>query len=213
MLAIFFQSLIIGYSGAMIPGPMFTYTVDKSIRYGVKPGLLVSLGHVLLELILVVLIFAGIGKVLASDLANIIIGIAGGLVLAYLGFNMLRDVYLDRISLDVKAGGGGKQGNMFLAGILLSATNPYFIIWWSAVGLALIMNAYQVFGFAGVAFFYVGHIIADISWFTFLAALVSKSRHLINIKIYKTTIALLAIFLIGFAVRFFANSLIQIVGS
>ena len=213
MLAIFFQSLIIGYSGAMIPGPMFTYTVDKSIRYGVKPGLLVSLGHVLLELILAVFIFAGIGKVLASDLANIIIGIAGGLVLAYLGFNMLRDVYLDRISLDVKAGGGGKQGNMFLAGILLSATNPYFIIWWSAVGLALIMNAYQVFGFAGVAFFYVGHIIADISWFTFLAALVSKSRHLINIKIYKTTIALLAIFLIGFAVRFFANSLIQIVGS
>lgn len=213
MLAIFLQSLIIGYSGAIMPGPMFTYTVDKSIRYGIKPGLLVSLGHAFLELILVILIFAGIGKYLATDLASIIIGLIGSLILAYLGFNMLRDVYLDRISLEAKVGEDSRQGNMFMAGMLLSATNPYFIIWWSAVGLALMMSAYQVFGVAGIALFYVGHILADISWFAFIAALVSKTRHLINIKIYKTAIALLAIFLIGFAIRFFANSVIHIIGN
>ncbi|MBK5263338.1 MAG: LysE family transporter [Peptostreptococcaceae bacterium] len=78
MLAIFLQSLIIGYSGAIMPGPMFTYTVDKSIRYGIKPGILVSLGHVFLELILVILIFAGVGKYLATDSAGVIIGLIGG---------------------------------------------------------------------------------------------------------------------------------------
>lgn len=196
-----------------MPGSMFTYTIDKSIRYGIKPGLLVSLGHAFLELILVVLIFAGIGKYLATDLANIVIGLVGGIILAYLGFNMLRDIYFDRISLEVKDGVESRDGNMFLAGMLLSATNPYFIIWWSAVGLALMMSAYQVFGFAGIVLFYIGHILADISWFTFIAALVSKTRHLINIKIYKTTIALLAIFLIGFAIRFFANSVLHIIGN
>ena len=213
MLAIFLQSLIIGYSGAMMPGPMFTYTVDKSINHGVKTGLLVSLGHAFLELILVVLIFAGVGKYLGSDLASTIIGIIGGIILAYLGFNMLRDVYENRISLETKVEKSSKQNNMLLAGVVLSATNPYFIIWWSAVGLALIMSAYSAFGIMGIALFYIGHILSDISWFTFVSALVSKTRHLINIKIYKTIIVVLAMCLIGFAIRFFSGSIIHIIGS
>ena len=213
MLAIFLQSLIIAYSGAIIPGPMFTYTVDKSIRYGIKSGILVSLGHVFLELILVILIFAGVGKYLATDSASTIIGLIGGLILGFLGFNMLKDVYLNRISLETKIGENDRQGNMLLAGMVLSATNPYFIIWWSAIGMALIMNAYNSFGITGVALFYVGHILADISWFTFVAALVSKTRHLINIKIYKTVIVLLALCLIGFAISFFTSSILHIMGS
>ena len=213
MLIIFLQSLIIGYSGAIMPGPMFTYTVDKSIRYGIKPGILVSLGHVFLELILVILIFAGVGKYLATDSASIIIGLIGGLILGFLGFNMLKDVYLNRISLETKIGDNDRQGNMFLAGLVLSVTNPYFIIWWSAIGMTLIMSAYNSFGITGVALFYVGHILADISWFTFVAALVSKTRHLINIKIYKTVIVLLALCLIGFAIRSFTSSILHIMGS
>lgn len=74
------------------------------------------------------------------------------------------------------------------------------------------MNAYNLFGIAGVALFYVGHILADISWFTFIAALVSKTRHLIHIKIYKTVIVLLALCLIGFAIRFFTSSILHIMG-
>lgn len=213
MLAIFLQSLIIGYSGAIMPGPMFTYTIDKSINHGVKTGILVSLGHAFLELILVILIFTGLGKYLGSDLASTIIGIVGGLILAYLGFNMLKDVYQNKISLETKVEGNSKQGNMLLAGVVLSATNPYFIIWWSAIGLALIMSAYSAFGVIGIAIFYIGHILADISWFTFVAALVSKTRHLINIKIYKTIVVILAICLIGFAFRFFSGSIVHIINA
>jgi len=212
MLAIFLQSLIIGYSGAIMPGPMFTYTVDKSMRYGIKPGILVSLGHAFLELTLVVLILAGLGKFLATDSANIIIGIIGGLILGYLGFNMLKEVYRNKIKFEAEVGETDRQGNVLVAGMVLSATNPYFIIWWSAVGMALIMSAYHSFGIAGVALFYVGHILSDISWFTFIAALVSKTRHLINIRIYKAVIVILALCLIGFGVRFFAGSVFRIMG-
>ena len=210
MLTIFLQSLIIGYSGAIMPGPMLTYTIDKSINHGVKTGILVSLGHAFLELILVILIFTGLGKYLGSDLASAIIGIVGGLILAYLGFNMLKDVYQNKISLDTNVEGTNKQGNMLLAGVVLSASNPYFIIWWSAIGLALIMSAYSTFGIWGIALFYFGHILSDISWFTFVSALVSKTRHLINIKIYKSIVVILAICLIGFAVKFFSGSIVHI---
>lgn len=190
-----------------MPGPMFTYTVDKSIRHGIKTGLVVSLGHSLLELVLVILIFMGAGKYLSTDISRAIIGLAGGVVLGFLGLGMIKDVYLNKISLNTEDSKGDKHGNMFLAGAVLSASNPYFIIWWSAVGLALIMNAYNTFGIIGIALFYMGHILADISWFTFVAAVVSKTRHLINIRAYKVIIVVLAVCLIGFGVSFFASSI------
>lgn len=59
MIAIFIKSLLIGYSGAIMPGSMLTYTIDKSMRHGAKSGLLVSLGHSLIELFLVMFLFMG----------------------------------------------------------------------------------------------------------------------------------------------------------
>ncbi len=207
MFAIFLKSLIIGYSGAMMPGPMFTYTVDKSMRFGVKAGILVSMGHVIFESFLVMLIFLGAGKFLDFTVVRAAIGFIGGLVLAYLGFGMIKEVYLDRISLDPKEFHDRKQGNMLIAGAVLSISNPYFIIWWSAVGLTLIMSSYVAYGIAGITVFYIGHMIADISWFTFVAALISKTRHLINIKLYKGIIIALGVCLIGFGVRFFISAI------
>ena len=69
------------------------------------------------------------------------------------------------------------------------------------------MSAYSTFGIIGIAIFFMGHVLADISWFVFVSALISKTRHLINIKLYKGIIVVLAVFLIGFGIRFFASSL------
>jgi threonine/homoserine/homoserine lactone efflux protein len=166
MLAIFFKSLLIAFSGAVMPGSVFTYTVDRSLRHGVKAGVLVSLGHALRELILVILIFVGAGRYLAAESAGIAIGLIGGVVLVYLGSQMLKDVYLNKITLETGEMHDHKQGGMFMAGMVLSATNPYFLIWWSAVGLALIMSAYHSLGVWGIVIFYLGHILGDITWYT-----------------------------------------------
>ncbi|HPF20203.1 MAG TPA: LysE family transporter [Syntrophomonas sp.] len=211
MLAIFFKSLLIAFSGAVMPGSVFTYTVDRSLRHGVKAGVLVSLGHALLELILVILIFVGAGRYLAAESAGIAIGLIGGVVLVYLGSQMLKDVYLNKITLETGEMHDHKQGGMFMAGMVLSATNPYFLIWWSAVGLALIMSAYHSLGVWGIVIFYLGHILGDITWYTFVAAMVSKSRHLLNIAIYKTIIVVLALCLVGFGASFFAGSIKHII--
>lgn len=211
MLTIFFKSLLIAYSGAIMPGSVFTYTVDRSLRHGVKAGVVITLGHALLELILVILIFAGIGKYLAAEKASIGIGLIGGIVLVYLGYQMIRDVYFNRITLDVGEMQNSKQGNMFMAGMVLSATNPYFLIWWSAVGLTLITSSYNSLGILGIAIFYLGHILGDISWYVFVAAMVSKTRHLLNIRAYKIIIVVLALCLIGFGASFFAGSIRHII--
>ena len=115
MLEVFLQSLLVGYSGAMMPGSLLTYTINKSIKSGVKAGLLISLGHCILELILVILIFIGVGKYLQTSLAQLVIGIIGGIVLIFFGINMLRDSVLNRLNIDFKNESKNKSGNELIA--------------------------------------------------------------------------------------------------
>ncbi len=59
MLQVFIQSLLIGYSGAVMPGSLLTFTIDRSLKYGgAGPAMLVPLGHVGVEALLVVAIFS-----------------------------------------------------------------------------------------------------------------------------------------------------------
>lgn len=190
-----------------MPGPMLTYTIEKSMHKNYKTGLFLALGHVLFELLIVVLLFIGAGKFFEKDISKMIIGLIGGLILLYFGFGMIKDVYFDRVSIKSEDTGKDKHGSAFFAGIVLSATNPYFLIWWSAVGLTFIISSYNSFGLIGIIFFYLGHILADFSWFIFVAALISKTSHLINIKVYRILIVVLALCLIGFGVKFLLGSI------
>lgn len=207
MLEVFLQSLLIGYSGAIMPGSLLTYTINKSIKSGVKAGLLISLGHCILELILVILIFIGIGKYLQAPIAQLVIGIIGGIVLIFFGINMLRDIVLNRLNIDFNNESKNKSGNQVISGALISAANPYFPIWWAAIGLGLITNAYNSFGFFGVVLFYLGHIISDLTWYGFISAVISKTRNFINLKTYKTIITFLGLCLIGFGANFIIGSI------
>ncbi len=207
MAGVFLQSLIVGYSGAVMPGSVLTYTLDRSLRHGARAGLVVSLGHAFLELLLVVLIFMGLGRYLGSDTARMVIGLLGGVVLGYLGIGMIRDAWMKRISLDIQPGESDGQSSMFLSGMVLSATNPYFLVWWSAVGMAIILSAYSAYGIAGIVVFYLGHILADISWYTGVAGIIGKARHLVTDGIYRGIVMVLALFLIGFGTSFIIQSL------
>jgi threonine/homoserine/homoserine lactone efflux protein len=101
---------------------------------------------------------------------------------------------------------------MIVTGAVITASNPYFIFWWAVVGLGLIMSSYNALGILGVALFYIGHILSDITWYSFISVVVSKSRAFINQKVYRITIAILGVFLIGFGVSFLLNSIGYIVG-
>lgn len=206
MIEVFLQSLLIGYSGAMMPGSLLTYTLDKSIKSGAKAGLMVSIGHALLEFILVILIFSGIGKYLGTTTAQLVIGILGGIVLVLFGAGMLKDIYLGKVSIDFENKSDGKFGNILIGSALISVSNPYFIVWWAAVGLGLIMNAYNAFGLLGIILFYTGHITADFTWYVFISTLISKTRNFINLKAYKIIIAFLGVCLIGFGINFIVLS-------
>lgn len=190
-----------------MPGSLLTYTLDQSLKSGVKAGFVIALGHTCLELLLVVFIFLGFGRYLGTTLAQIIIGLCGGIALIYLGSGMVRDSWTGKVMINLAPTAKPQKRNLLLGGALISAANPYFSIWWAVVGLGLIMNAFNAFGFGGVLLFFLGHILADFSWYLLVSWLVGKTRNFIGAKVYQLIIGGLGLCLVGFGVGFLANSL------
>ncbi len=85
-----------------------------------------------------------------------------------------------------------------ISGILMSVANPYWIIWWATIGLGYILYSWR-FGFWGIAFFFVGHILADLVWYSLIAVAVAGGRHFLTNRLYRGLIAVCAVFLIVFA--------------
>lgn len=189
-----------------MPGSLLTYTMEKSMKSGPRAGLAVSAGHAVLELALVILLFLGIGSFLQAPLVQVIIGVLGGIVLIYFGAGMVKDVLQGKVNVEIRDSSSADNRNIILGSALVSASNPYFLLWWAAVGLSLMMNAYNILGIAGIVLFYTGHILSDFTWYNFVSFVIGKSRRFMNIKIYRAVIIVLGLFLMGFGAGFVVSA-------
>ncbi len=203
---IFFSSFLIAFTGAMMPGPMVTATMLMSSRKGFASGPLIVMGHGTLEALLVVLLYLGLGSLLKSPAVMGCIGIAGGAMLLWLAYGSFRFT-----PTEVVAGAGAHagtrpartpaDGSAYLAGMLTSVSNPYWIIWWATIGLGYIVLSFK-YGLTGIAVFYAGHILADLVWFSAVAASFSSMRRLISSKGFRAISVAGGIIFAGFAVYF-----------
>lgn len=201
LLTIFSTSFIIALSGALMPGPLLTVTVSESSRRGAITGPMMIFGHGILELVLILALLAGLAPLLVRDDVFIFISLAGGSVLLWMGSSMLRS--LPELNLQ-EHDSASKSRNLILAGIILSAVNPYWLIWWASIGLGYIMHSMK-FGLLGVAAFFSGHILADLAWYAFVSFGIAKGRHLVSNALYRKLIGGCGLFLIVFSCWFFTS--------
>lgn len=195
LIAIFSSSFVIALSGALMPGPLLTMTVSESSRRGAIAGPLMILGHGILELALVMALFLGMAPFLKRDDVFIFIALFGGVILFWMAMGMFRSLPTLRLEFDVQS---GKSQNLVFAGILFSLANPYWTIWWASIGFGYIMSSCKL-GLPGIAAFFVGHILADLAWYTFISYSVARGRRFFTDTIYRLLIGVCASFLVVFA--------------
>ena len=201
-------SFAIGLSGAMMPGPLLTATVGETARRGPATGPLVILGHGILEAGVVAAMLLGLGPFLERGEVFAVVALGGAAVLAWMALGMFRS--LPALTLDL-SGAGSDRGNRVATGVLLSAANPYWVLWWATVGLGLIA-ASKAIGPWGVAAFFVGHISADLAWYGLVTVAVWKSRRLLSDRAYRVLIGLCAVLLVGFAAWFAVSGVRRLIG-
>ena len=142
---IFFSSFLIGVSGSMMAGPMLGVTISGSLKRGWIVGPLVVLGHGILELMLVIAMISGLKDFFSNTTVAGLIGLCGGVFLAWMGYGMIKSSINKSVSLENQStGNSGGIKNLVLAGALVSITNPYFILWWASTGMESIRQSHAL---------------------------------------------------------------------
>lgn len=206
-ITLFLTSFVVALSGALMPGPLLTMTISESSRRGLAAGPLMILGHGILELAVVIALLSGFAPLLLRDDVFVIVSLVGGAFLLWIAFSMLRSV--PQLSL-VVTDDSVKHRNLVTAGIFLSAFNPYFILWWASIGLGYIIYAAELGGL-GVACFFLGHILADLSWYTFISFGVVKGKGFMSDRGYRGLISGCAMLLVVFSGYFFYSGINRLV--
>ena len=195
-------------SGALAPGPLFFTNITHGTKSGAKGGLAFSVGHTIFELSLVVFLAVTLHAVISQlSVIELVVGVIGGTALLVLGFLQIRE------ALTAKAAVEGKKSrfsskNPLLLGTLFTGLNPYFIIWWLTVGLALIVNALALASFLGVLIMYIAHVWMDYVWLIGTAYLAKKGTNLTGRKSYKILMIIFGLILVYFGVNFIISPLL-----
>ena len=203
MFTIFLVSVIvISLSGVMMPGPLFAMTVAKSYNNSTS-GALVALGHAVIEIPLIFLIYFGFANFLKLTELQIFIGVAGGAILIYMGMDMIRS----RKAM-VEEGKDLPYGS-FTGGIITTAVNPYFLLWWASVGAALIVKSIA-FGLMGFVLFTVIHWLCDFVWLSGMSLVIHRLHHSWSKRVHRAIFSLCGLLMVGFGVWFIGSVIIKL---
>ncbi len=179
-----------------MPGPLLAYTISSSAKYGFWAGPLIVLGHAILELSLVTLLVLGLDRFIENDLVTSTIGLAGGTVLIVMGFLMSRQGW-HKAALPLETPTGIEVNRrMIFSGIVVSMSNPYWFIWWATIGVTYLLWSLEL-GSAGIASFFTGHILSDLSWYALVSFIIATGRKAINDTVYSYLLMVCGLALVG----------------
>lgn len=201
LVALFFLSFGVGFSGAMMPGPLLAVDIAETPRHGWQTGPIISIGHALAEIAVVVALALGFVALAENEGLARVISVVGGGALIVMGFMMGYDALKKRIIYGGEKEGRRSQHRLIGKGIVATLSNPYWFVWWATTGLAFVVKSLK-FGVIGPVVFYFGHIMSDFVWYTVVSVLLWRGKSLIMGKGLKILILGCAAFLLYLGASF-----------
>ncbi|ADI73255.1 Lysine exporter protein (LYSE/YGGA) [Methanohalobium evestigatum Z-7303] len=187
----------VGFTGAVVPGPMLFATIETSFKKGWSAGPEVVLGHALIESVITLLIIFGISSFINDDIFSII-SVVGGIALVVFGIFTVKSPVNDQYSC---SNSYEMLTSPIVSGVVTSASNPYFWMWWFTAGSALVLRGYEI-GLIAAVFFIAGHWIADLGWYSAVSLSFSRGKKLISSGMHNWMMKICGVFLILFGLWF-----------
>lgn len=206
MLAALGTVIVTSLSGVMMPGPMFAVTIAKSMK-SPWAGVLVSLGHAVIEVPLILLVYFGLASFFDNEILKLVLGLLGGAMIVWMGYDMFRA--RKKLSRE----GKDTSYNAFVAGIAMSGLNAFFIVWWLTVGALLLQQFVAAVGEWGIPLFIFVHWLCDLVWLSFVSFTIFKTHRFWAQKYQEYIFVLLSIFLAFFGLQFIIKGIDGYTGS
>jgi threonine/homoserine/homoserine lactone efflux protein len=185
----------ISASGVMMPGPVTAVVISKGTQ-SKWAGLMVAVGHAIIEVPLMAIIYFGVSAFLKSDGVQIGLGLAGGLLLIWLSVGVFQ---AKPVAVDVKYEGAHK--NAIIAGVATTTASPYFFLWWATVGVTIVTGA-KAFGGGWMVLTGGIHWLFDAAWLLFISCFVFFLRRFLTAGIQRVISVICGLTLVGFGVYF-----------
>ncbi|UCD27885.1 MAG: LysE family transporter [Planctomycetota bacterium] len=189
----------ISLSGVMAPGPVTAATLVAGTR-SKHAGSLIALGHGIIEFPLMLLIMGGMSTLFKSQAIKIGIGLVGGIFLLHMGIQILRSINKGSDSIEKYA-----DKSPVWIGIILSGGNPYFLLWWATIGLALSSRAIEL-GVLAFGLFAVVHWLCDLVWLEALSLAGFKGSKLLGQRSRRIVLVICSLALLVFGVMFICDA-------
>lgn len=192
------MAVLISLSGVLAPGPMTAATLAAGVRSR-HAGAVIALGHAAIEVPLMLLIVAGAGTVFQVPSVQLAIGAVGGVFLLLMGIQLVAAAR----HVDETQATDGRHP--FVTGVVLTAANPYFLIWWATVGLALATKAVG-FGILAFVLFGLVHWLCDLIWLEILSFASYKGTEVLGGRLQQVVLLVCGIMLLAFGVMFLKDA-------
>ncbi len=193
------MAFTIGLTGALAPGPTLVATVNTSLKTGWTAGPKVAAGHALVEILVFLLIVQGLAAA-AQQYSRYIAALGG---LALIAFGLL--TVLGSKSAALVSPAQDSIANPYLAGVITSAANPYFWIWWLSIGSALVIDGLKG-GLILAGLFMIGHWGADFGWYTLVSTSMERGKKILSEANYRRILALCGCFLVMFGLHYLISA-------
>jgi len=211
MLDLLTTGFLIGLGIAVTPGPILLLIISETLRRGYRAGLLVIMSPITVDLCFMVPLALTIQTLLTSKPFQIVIGLAGGAYLTWLGYTTLRTAItknranLNQIKMDTKS--FRSTFDSYKKGVAVHFLNPFAYAFWITIGGLMLTRGFQ-YGILGPMAFlvgmYFGIIIIELAWVYFS----SKGKLIFNQTAYKILLAISGLILIGFGAYFAIKAVI-----
>lgn len=202
------QNIILGISLAAPVGPVNVEVIKRGLKHGFLPAFLLSLGAAAADTTYLLLIYFGLSNFINIPVVKAIIWFFGAIVLLYLGYLSVKE-YSDKINL--KKSNPKASRNSFVAGYLITFSNPMTIVWWLGVFGAMVGSSIQNGSKTTALLSSLTIIIGVMLWFFSLSLLLHFGKRFVNEKTMKYVSLIAGIILFGFGLYFGYNAILFVI--
>lgn len=130
------DGFLLGFSLAILLGPIFVVLIDTSMRYGARAGLFVGSGIWVSDLIFIMITYFFVHEVsnlIKDDIIQSWVGIVGGLFLIAMG--LMKIIRRNSFQTLHKFSDSLRKWSYFGKGFIINTFNPFtFVFWFGVIG-------------------------------------------------------------------------------
>ena len=173
-------------------------------KQGITAGIKIAYGHTMVELPLIIILALGLFTffyVFLNSENLKIISIVGGIAMIVFALTQIINFTKGKVDNERQYAGVSDKKGPILLGVIFSALNPLFLIWWFTIGLKLISDSIHFFGLVnGILILFSSHIWMDYAWLIITSYLIYRGISVLKNKFYSVLLISMSTFLVFYGV-------------